>query len=179
MTFLSIDPGLDEVAIAAWHWTHRNQMPANALAGVHLIRTGADASIAERLLAIAKGMTDYLTPFDANELRGIVMEKPPRGGMYGRSEGRQQVSVMASMYLQNLAAGAVIVSCGLAGFQVELLEAPRLKKKLKQALGLQAITAAHLELPPKRRSWSPDEKDAVAVGLQAMRNPNLKHLAAA
>jgi hypothetical protein len=179
MTFISIDPGLDEVGVATWLWTHRNQSPANALCGVHLIRTPTDASISDRLRAIARELTEYLASYDPEQLRGIVMEKPARGGIYRRSEGRAQVSIMANMYHQNLAAGAIVLACGQAGFQVELLEAPAMKKETKQAFGLRTITAANLELPAKRRAWSPDEKDAVAVGLQAMRNPTLRHLAAA
>ncbi len=177
--FLSVDPGLDEIAIAEYNWNNLRQSPSEALVAVHRITTKPTDPIRDRLYHIFTSVEPLvLAPPDMppRGCVGVVIEKPPRGGIYRRSQ-REMVAVMQSMYWSNLATGALIAAFAFRGIAVELLEPPeRMTKENKQQFGARILSTSGLKPTAPRRTWSDDDRDAAAIGMQVMSDPRFHHL---
>ncbi len=171
--FLSVDPGLDTVAIAVWEWATVNQVAR--IQSIELIRTSTDEPLASRLQVIQTACRQFALDWPVS---GVVIEQPNRGGAYDRNRGIAE-AVLRRMYLSALGAGAAMVGFTAAGARVELLEVGEVKKGVKQQQAHLLLTRERIALPGRRTVWSADELDAVAVGMQAIADWRYRWLATA
>lgn len=162
MIFLTVDPGLDETGVARW------QLESGRAELHEMLRwtTEPTTPFADRLLTL-HGLA-AATVADA-----IVIEQPARGGVYRRSGGLS-VAIGAAMYGQNCASGAMVAGFRLAGIPVIHLMPTTLKKKLKQLRAAEYVRQHGFTPKGRRTTFSPDELDAVAIGLQVMSDMAVK-----
>jgi hypothetical protein len=159
---LTVDPGLDQTGVARWSLKGMRSH-LDALTRWETVPSDGFPDRLHDLFRFAAGI----------EAGAVVIEQPRRGGMYRRSTGRE-AAVMASMYFQNCASGAMVAGFRSVGVPVVHLMPTTLRKDRKQAMA-SAYLAQHRMVPGGRRTkWSPDELDAVAVGLQVMSNLALR-----
>lgn len=174
----SIDPGLDEVAIAHWTVPARHGLPAQDLVRDHLsamsmVKTKPTDRTSTRLRQIG----EFVTGWVGGRLQSVgegprqvyaVVELPARGGMY-HAKAKDDVpleAVMRRMQVSQAASG--VVSHALACLDIEVWYWTATGDKARRQ------EVAHLALRgAKANSWAgrtypPDLLDAIAQGLQVL-----------
>lgn len=175
MRLLSVDPGLDAIAIARWDLARPS--PTGALLGVHRILTDGDLPLPQRLNDLAATFARLVRPDGLTGLQAltvVVIEMPGSQAIYQRNQNPAVMkAVVTSMLDSSLATGVLLAESGHATHCLAL-QADTTPKAKKQAIADLFLREAHMPAPAApRRVWSGDELDAVYVGLRHFQRARL------
>jgi len=165
---LSIDPGLDAVAVAEWDLGPAQ--PTGALRAVHRFTTDPAHALPQRLAALGAdlfGLIGWEALATGKAPTVVVVEMPGAQAIYGRNAvpGRMK-AVVTSMLASSLATGAILLTAQRHAAACLASPTDTTRKADKQRLGAAFLKSVGLLTPPKpRRAWSDDERDAVYIGL--------------
>jgi hypothetical protein len=176
----TIDPGLDEVAIAHWTVPARQGLTGQALVRDHLssmtvITTKPADRTSRRLGIIAAGVRDWVSgrlesvgPSVSRADVYAVLEMPARGGLYWRKEAAKVPleALLRSMQAHMAASGVIASVFDSLGIEVWYWPATGAKTQ-RQDLALKVLKDVKNNGWANRR-YPPDLLDAVAQGLQVM-----------
>jgi hypothetical protein len=171
MTYLvSIDPGFDEVALAAWDLTPPAGPSFDLATNLRRLRRVGIASTDpndrwyERCRDLAEAVRDFAAGLDGH-VTAIVVEVPSSRSAYhrNRAEQRSKTSpVMHGLMLLHLGIGAILTAAGqLPRCQVSERIASSTPKAQRKFLIERALNSLGL-----RASYNQDEYDAIWVGHQ-------------
>lgn len=174
----TIDPGLDEVAIAHWTVPTAHGLTAQALVRDHLssmtvITTKPADRTSRRLGIIATGVRDWV----ARRIESVVapspyvyavLEMPARGGIYWQKAAAKVPleALLRRMQAQMAASGVIASAFDSLAIEVWYWPATGAKTQ-RQDLALKVLKAVKNNGWANRR-YPPDLLDAVAQGFQVM-----------
>lgn len=165
MKLVSVDPGLDRLAVAIWSLDRPAVTPASLL-GIRVCDTSPRLSLEERLRQLGAWFRVLL------EQEGevvVVVELPAPHAVYGRhQEPAVLKAVFASMLASSLGTGCIAGTTLSAGAALLLQPADTTRKRDKAAVAAAFLRGHPCERPPapRRGGRSADELDAVYVGLR-------------
>ena len=175
-TLAFCDPGLDRVSVAVFRFNTGPrqlwdlapmQIKLEALAGVHAIKTSPREALADRLLAIGRGVHKILVSEKAER---FYVEIPRTAGNYarhvqaGHAAGDQHGKFQADMQLTHYATGAIICAAGTVLPGAVFLEKAAAGKKSHR---LETVRQLLKSIGRREEVRNADDLDAIAVALNA------------